>query len=416
MLATRAVGVDAIRLLDGRSIQEVQGIMQARTGTSRMPALHALMQALANANMIRSIDGVRVSRREVTTATFFRFVYLYYVAPRLRSTAQAMLPLSWIPCVIFWINYIGNRQRISAQLKTGNANLARIFHDLSERRVRRMQREHRRYLTYTKLDPESLVQRTPQEIDRWLEQHMYCVGANHLRPSGPGGIVVGVPHMNRFGLVPLLLMKTGFRVCLIGTTSVGMGLQQRFDWYAQFMELPGYGRFTLLPNFSLQNIRRAVQLLQEGYLLISHPDAALAPFLDETIQARMHFFRMDYSGLPPATVRVTLRGHELSGGLLLFWLAAYARSSFVSAVCLPCGPRSELRIAPPVNLLEQLSTTAEQARVFAREFYAHWAEQLSSYPAQWFGWHLLHKWNLSPQKVQTQKMQREEEAIPFLNN
>ncbi len=395
MITTRAIGVEAIRMLRGRSAIQVGRLLQARYRLRTPLALASLVQVLYDAKLIRTVDGLRVSSREVTVATLVRFFYLNYVSPKLEWAAQVLLPLGWIASALFWIRYVGNRARIEAQLRMADTNIARVFCDFPASSVLAIQRRHRRYVWRTKLDPEFLLRRDRDSVDSWLTAHMKCVGADGLRRAASSGAVVAVPHINRFALAPLLLMKSGFNVCLMGTTSISVGLKDLKSWYCQFSGLPGYGGFELLPNFNLRSIQRATELLNHGYVVVSHPDAALGMFVDKAAQQRMQFFGMDYSGLPPTSMRVKLRGHDLDAGIFLFWLAAYVRRPLFPAVSTACGSRSELQIGDPIEVAPERSLTGDRAIEIARSFYSFWDRQVAMYPAQWFGWHLLHRWEFA---------------------
>jgi len=394
MISTHASGIAAIRLLHRRSLHEVGRLLQVKNELSAAPSLLRLVRVLADANLVRTVDGVRVSSREITPTTFARFIYKQYVRIVLERVAYVALPISWIAGALFWIRYAGNRKRIGAQLRTSDANIAGIFEDYATSAVHNIQKEHRRYLRRTKLDPEFLLQRSEKRIDSWLGAHIKCTGADRLKNIATNGAVVAVPHFHRFALAPLVLMKAGFNVCLIGTTSLSVSRVQLQSWYRRFSELPGHGSLELLPNFNLKSIRQATELLHQGYIVVSHPDAALRMFADESAQRRMRFFGMDYSGLPPASIRVTVRGSELQVGLFLFWLAAYSGCPCVPVVSLPAGHDSELRIEDPIEVETGVSTS-RRAVALAHNFYALWEQHIVAIPGQWFGWHLLHQWQVT---------------------
>lgn len=402
MAATRLPGLQAMRLLNGRTIGEARRLLQDLFDSSSPPNLQPLLQVLVDANIIKRVNGARISKPEVTFFTISRFLYLYYVSPLLRRMAQRLLPIGTLPHAFFWINYIGNRRRIRGQLTAAASNIEAIFGDLSDDKIKALQREHYLYIARTKLDPEFLIERQAKEVHLWMEKHIRCQGLNQLREVAQQGVVAGIPHMHRFSLAPLVLLKNGFNVCFMGTSSIRTSIQKRREWYNQFSQLPGYGRLEAFPNSNLDSLRRAMHLIKQGYVLVTHPDAALLPFTDEAMRQRMHFFKMDYSGLTPTTIRVNLRHHVLSAEVLFFWLAAYSGAAFCPAVIVPGDKLSELRVDPPIDSGGENLSTAERTEVLARAFYSFWEKHLTEYPAQWFGWHLLDQWNLgSPAAAKT---------------
>jgi lauroyl/myristoyl acyltransferase len=319
------------------------------------------------------------------------------------------LPLELIPSVVLSIKYAGSQQRFKKWVDLALANIAAIYSDWPADRVRKIQTDHRRYLLRTKLDPEHLMRRDPREVDRWIGAHIHCGGLEHLRnvTSSARGAVVGMPHLNRFTLAPLVLLKHGFRVCIMAAPSVATGAQKRIAWYETFTRLPGYGSFEMLPNFNLRSVSRALQLLREGYIVISYPDAPPSAQEDEGVQARMRFFGMEYSALAPTTVRVRLRNHSVTGGAWFFWLAAYSGAAFVRAAMVPHDGDSQLTFEP-ARRFSGAESLRERQDILAQDFYTFWEEHVVQYPDQWYGWNALQNWNpcvaendMSPEPART---------------
>jgi lauroyl/myristoyl acyltransferase len=392
MIATQSSGLEAIRLMDGRTVGDVRRALQAKYGTSSPPRLDGLMRSLSSANLIATIDGKRVSQPELTIQTISRFILLYYVAPFALRAAKHLLPISHIPRVVSAINYLCNPQRIRRQRELGAANIATIFYDLPQVEVAQIQSGQRRYLTTVKLDPELLFDRDPKEVDRWLAAHFECAGLDRLREAAAAssGAVAAILHMNRFTLAPLALLRNGFNICLVGSASIVHSGRRRANWYRSLSQLPGYGEFELLPDFTLGSVRRALHLLERGYVVAGYPDAAPPPMDDAAIRDRMKFFGIEYTQFRTSTVDVRLRNHFLSAANWFCWFACYAKAALVPAVTVATRRGSQLMFSDPLYPSRDRAAATAQ---LATQFFSFWQACICRCPSDWFGWHSLQYWH-----------------------
>jgi lauroyl/myristoyl acyltransferase len=396
MIATKRVGIDALKLLDGRTPRRAQTQLQAELGTNGASLdLRRLVNVLGGANMIRSVDGKPASVPEVTLTTVVRFWYRYYLTPFLIKIIRKAAPINLIGRAIFLLNYSGNRRRISKQLSLAYANIQAVFDDLPASEVKAIQKGHYRYVTGKKVEPDLLMDHRAEAIDRWLERNFRCSGLENLRRvlDESRGAVVGVLHMERFIFTPLLLMKNGFNVCAVGTTPVGANDRERLAWSQSFSRLPGYGKYELMSNFNLSSVRSAAKLMAQGYVVFGCPDARMPAHQEAGTAERMRFFGMNYSALSPGTFTTGLRHHQVDAGTWFCWLAITMGTPFVVGAMTPSGRGSHLMFQEPWIIPRQGSARA-RIDLLAARLYAFWEQQVLQWPSSWYGWHSLHNWKL----------------------
>lgn len=227
-------------------------------------------------------------------------------------------------------------------------------------------------------------------VDRWLTKHVTVEGIERLKTtlSQSKSAIVALCHMNRFNLAPLVLLKHGVRICVIKNLQATDTAQRHIEWYRRFLALPGYSEIEIIPNFNFENVRRVIQLMERGSVVLGGPDAAPAP---EIVRRRSQFFGYRYSGLQQNTIRVPLQQHMVSGWIWFLWLAAYTEMPVLPAVMLPRGGDSVLTVAPPIAVPSG-GPVRPRTETLARAFYAYCAEQVSAHPSQWFGWHKFDAW------------------------
>lgn len=388
MIAVTRQGLDTIGLLKGRTIGEVRAVL--RTDRPSTPTLNPLLSVLYRANLVKTIDGTRVSTREVTATTLCRFLYKLFIKRILDGAVRRLLPVRYIPRSLSLLNYLSNPSRMSAQTRMADAHIAAVFQHRSAEFIKAAQRGHLRYLTSVKLDPEMLSHCNARTVDRWLTRHVTVEGMGRLETtlSQSRSAIVSLCHMNQFNLAPLVLLKHGVRICVIKNLQASDTAQRHLEWYRRFLALPGYSDIEIVPNFNFENVRRVIQRMEQGWVVLGGPDAAPPP---EMVRRRSQFFGFRYSGLQQNTIRVPLQQHMVSGWIWFLWLAAYTEMPVLPAVMLPKDDDSVLTIAPPIAVPKG-GPVRQRTETLARAFYAYWAEQVSAHPSQWFGWHKFDAW------------------------
>jgi hypothetical protein len=404
-IAVNETALAAMQAMDGHSVRQAQESIQMRLGSSACPDLAPLMELLTRANLVRSIDGVRLSRPELTPRTVGRFLFCFYVSPLVVRAAEHVVSPGAMPRILSFLHSLGHRSTVDAQMERSRKNIALIFHDRDAEDIKAIQREQGRYINRIKLDPEMLLRKSARSVDRWITRYLR-LEAGEFGRTPPEGAVLGVIHMNRFTLAPALLLKNGFRVCVIGTAAASTPMERRLRWYRELTALPGYGDIVFLPNFNLSNVRRAVELLRQGYLVIGNPDAP-PPQRATDIAARSSFFGMEYSGLGVASARVRLGTFHVSGAVWFCWLAAYAGVPLFPAAMIPDGRCSRLKIGSPI-LPSQSDVLRDRVDSIAKSFYSYWELEVLRNPGHWFGWHLLNQW--LPSKADHATVEGDEES------
>ncbi len=419
-ILTRQFGVDAIHLLqEGRTIGEVKRALGEKYGTqpSRVD-LTPLLQALLRGQLIRRIDGRSASGKgHLTVSSVSWFIWRFYLSPYLRKLSVTVLPLQAYRRLCFWVRFFDLRKAMKPALEEAGRNMAAIWPGKSPAEISKFQAEFYRHWIWNLVDVEMFETRKATVLDRWMSRHMSIQGIEHLNRARESkqGVILCVFHFSSTRPLPILLMKYGYPVTAIAPANMGWGMNKTIDVLEKFKtpEL-GYAPFHLAGDFSLPNLKRLLNGLQQGEVATCMADVipGLPKDRDAVTQERMRYFRLASQEFPRASVAINFLEHRIDMTAWVGWLAAVSGAVILPTMMLRKSDHQlELRIGSPVTQRQaSVESKTDIKQTVNSALYRTLERYVTEYPAQWFAWHNLRHVGLqraaAPSSAQVQETNR----------
>lgn len=404
-IATRRLGIDAIEMFRrGASIGEVQEELSQRH--NRRPSeivLAPLLTSLYKANLIRGIDShdVGSGRRQVTLHTLAQFIARFYLVRAARAVAARVPSVKIRRRLIFWINRWDLKRAFQPKLESAAKNLGLAMPDKSAEILGRICGKYFRHLMWNIVDVQTLMMLPPKQIDRFLAESVTFKGRQYLDAelAKKNGVILCGFHCTSNSIMPAFLMKHGYSLISMGTTTMDWGIQKTRNKVCELQrQVRGYGSLHIVESFSLDNINVVIDWLKRGGILICLPDVYSVSVTDEETKTRATFFGLVRTSFPASVVKIRLLGVNVNMNEWAGWLAMQTGASVLPAFVLRHAPdKLEFRIEKPVAVPQKPDRDNDNSRRrehINQEVFRTLDRFVEQYPEQWFGWHNLHKLGL----------------------
>ena len=361
--------------------------------------LQPLLRSLLRADLIASVDGNPIKEAHGPSLRSAYHYYLrFHVTPRVKEFAYRRLPVAAAKRLAYWVQRLDSRSALWPRAIAAEERYKECPRDA--RHTVRPGRFAARYFGHQVsniVDFQVLLSKPPAEAEEWFRKHVQCEGLENLKrltDEGTPAILAGF-HFSATKLIPLLLMRRGFDICQMWVPDGSTDLEEGIRWLDGYRKVePGFGGFSLIPDFTLPSYRRLIQALRTKQVLVWFPDLfGDQEALDDRQKSRraemarvfgIGELRMDFA---QSKLAVPLCGQK---AYVNAWLGAFARlagAAVVPAALVRQGSGMRLLVKPPLRL--PAGATAADAEALNRALFAQLDSLLRLYPEQWFGWHRL---------------------------
>jgi lauroyl/myristoyl acyltransferase len=386
-IATREAGITAIQGLKSR--QSVEEIEKSLARNSNRPSLQPLLQALLNANLVRTIDGVAVSRPDFHPANFAKSLCRLYLLPGCFRLMK-LLPARIHRWGLYAVTCLNSHRSLGLRASTAEAN-ARTT---SLQVPKHFRRQYLHHLLLNIADTEAVFTARPMEARRWLEQATVWHGFENIekaRSLGKGLILAGF-HLSASRLLAPLLLSRGLNVHMTATPSPSVDIAESIRWHRDFCSVdPDAGEFHQIPQISPKVVKDLFGALSRNDVVLTFPDMhTINPNSDEATRMRCAFFGVASSPFKAPTIRIELAGVEARMNEWAGWLAAQSGSPVVPVVLVRAkSGRFVLTVSPPI-VCPCSDDPAMRGAAVNRDLFQTLDRYVRAYPSQWFGWHRFH--------------------------
>jgi lauroyl/myristoyl acyltransferase len=406
VMATRKAGLDAIEMMNrGLGLREIRDTLGRKYGDDNSTVnLKPLLNSLLKANLIKRIDGRPVCRNEVTVSSFLDFCLRFYLLPRVTRFSKRFLPLSLLRWVLYRIFFFELKRPTKQKVKNAAENMGRLLTDHSAVEIERNRKEYYSHLVKNVVDLESLMPRDPVEMDRWLEKNSRCFGLENLdlALAQKKGVLLCGFHFSSIRMIPAILIKHGYSFTTMGAINLHIGLDKMVKKADETREsLSGYGHIDFMPNLDIKGITSLIERLRRGEIVISYPDVySIDINQDPETQERSRFFNVARAGteFQKSKFKADFFQHSVYMTEWLGWLYSLTATTVLPVVLIRReDDKLDLVIEKPIEIDEDLVLDRSKAReAMNAKVFAALERYVAAYPAQWFGWHNLHKLGLEP--------------------
>ncbi|MBL8150075.1 MAG: hypothetical protein JNN15_09125, partial [Blastocatellia bacterium] len=224
VMVTRQQGLEVIELLGrGAKLKEVRTSLAQKYGCeSSKIDLSPLLTALRKANLIKSVDGEKICKNEVTASTFLEFFLRFYLFRTVNKYSRKYLPISILRKVLYLITFFQLRKATREKVENAAKNMMVVLGRDSDRKIGSYRKDYYRHLVKNIIDIDSLMPKSPTEVEAWLSNNVSYVGLEHLDraiKSGKGVLLCGF-HFTSVRLIPLVLMRRGYSFTTMGAINL----------------------------------------------------------------------------------------------------------------------------------------------------------------------------------------------------
>jgi lauroyl/myristoyl acyltransferase len=386
-LATREEGIAAIRDLEsGRSVGEV---CKALDPSGRMVSLHPLLQALLGAGLIRTMNGLSVSKSEFDPFAIARFLFRFHVLPHCLAVIR-QCPILLQRWSLYAVTYLGHGRPLRRRARTAEENIRTTALEVPKC----FRTRYLHHLLWNIADTDAVLASPPSQARRWFDQRVQWDGLENIERarSLQKGVIYAGFHFSASRLVAPLLVSRGLDINLTATPSPNVDLAESIRWHEKFRSLdPAGGKFRQIPNVDLLSVKQLLAALARNEAVLTFPDMhTINPNSDEETRKRCAFFGIINSGFQPPTITTSIGGSDARMNEWAGWLAAQSGAPVLPVVLLRVKSGQFLiKIEPPIVAPTECDRS-DHAKVVNRELFRVLDLHIQAHPAQWFGWHRFH--------------------------
>lgn len=378
-VATSRIGSVATRLLsNGYSIREVKDRLAATTNLhSNNATMTCLLQALLDARMIRSIDGIKVGEEK---GLFWNSVVM-----RLRFAARAFSESAWRATYAVLPTNIAHGAATRSKLlfrpshsrsvaETALCNIRRYLGDaLDDERCRGLAKEFAKERAKSKVDREILA-RPNHRVLLWLFRHSVIHGLDNYREAkeqGKGVALCVLHFSSAYLLLPILWLH--------GLSFVGAGAAPRhdlarvIDFREQFGDVSGQcGEVSWSTKVSLSGALSIVRALRRNETALIFGDGLIARENRNFACDLGH----DLMGFDPSLIPIDFFGHQLYANASAAWFSSQFDGPVLPVRLQRQGGRFHVYIERPLSRRGDM----------VRELYHRLERGICLDPAGWSYW------------------------------
>ena len=386
-IATRGAGVAAIYAFKQRhSLGEIE---QTLAVSSRSVSLRPLVEALLSSNLVRSVDGIRVSRPDFHPINFIKSVVRHYVLPACFKLMK-QLPIYPHRLSLYVVSCLNSYGSLQQRARTADTNIRTTPMPVP----RHFRRKYLHNLLLNIADTDALFAATPDEAMRWLDKATVWQGFDNIKLAqslGKGLIVAGF-HLSATRLIAPLLLSRGLNVHVTATPSPSVDITETIRWHRDLRSrLYHVGQFDQIPQIQPSTLSTLLEVLTRNDVVLTFPDMhTISIGSDDATKKRCAFFGLASTIFKPPAITVDVAGVSARMNEWVGWLAAQSGSPVVPlALVRVKSGNFVMNISPPI-ICHGLQDSKERGRAINRELFSVLDGYVRSYPSQWFGWHRFH--------------------------
>jgi lauroyl/myristoyl acyltransferase len=391
--ATREQGIEAIRALKaGQSVGEVE---KALAPSGKTLSINPLLQSLLRADLIRSINGLTVSKAKFAPFTMVKFLFRFHVLPR----CLAVVPRWPIPIqrhALYVVTCLGSLRPLKRRAQTAEENIRTTALEVPKS----FRNSYLHHLLWNIADTDTVFTSSPSRARHWLDRRVQWAGRENIdraRSLRKGVICAGF-HFSASRFVAPLLMSRGLAVNMTATPSPNVDLAKSIRWHDEFCSIDSRGgKFRQIPNVDIASVKELLAALARNEVVLTYPDMhTINPNSDEETRKRCAFFGVVTAGFEPPTITASIGGSDARMNEWAGWLAAQSGAPVLPVVLLRVAVGQFLMCIEPPIMTPIEGTRSELADAINSELFRALDRYIQAHPSQWFGWHRFHFQRVSP--------------------
>ena len=379
MIATRKVGIEAIRLLGrGRTIAETKRELGRRYDCDGDAIdVTSLIDSLLRAEFVRRIDGHRIPsrfRRNLGEAAR-SFLTLFVVAPLMNFVLE-YLPLKPALALAHQRWFRVRNKNLEERVLTNYRSVPRLAKKGTEGDVTAVCAATCRNVRRAYAEGLLLQAMGPVRVHRWLQEYTRISGLDHLTESlaGGRGTILCSFHVGSFSLVPFILGARGIALTAYG--AIGNGQRAAIAQGTADMRQRVGGYPVTMINGQM-GARPLLRCLERGETVLL--------FCDQELNAADR--RARTANLP----RVEFLGREIYAMKGIGWLQWKTGASVVPAVVVWEGKRRHHLIIEPQLHFPPAGGDREHIQAVTAAVFGVLERYVRRDPVQWLKWQHLHE-------------------------
>src|SRR6185437_8812396 len=385
--ATREKGIAAIRALEsGQTVGEVE---QTISPGGKAISIRPLLQSLANADLIRTLNGLSVSKSRFDPITVAKFLFRFHVLPYCLAVVRKC-PIQLQRWGRYAVASIGYRRSLNQRAETAEKNIRTT----SLKVPTRFKNNYLHHLLWNIADTDTVFEAQPAQARAWCDRFVHCESWNNVEKalSLKKGVICAGLHFSVSRLVAPLLLSRGLDINLTATPSPNVDLSESGRWHDEFRAIdPPGGKFRQISNVDFASVKQLIAALARNEGVLTFPDMhTIDPNSDEETRKRCAFFGVANAGFKPPVIKASIGGAEARMNEWAGWLAVQSGAPVLPiALIRRSNENFVLKIEPPI-MVPAAGSRSDQADAVNSELFRVLDSYIHQYPAQWFGWHRFH--------------------------